>query len=330
MINHARTLLLNAASSTYQPGTLGEEYIPPYSPIVLPSYLRGPHKVLFGTNPDKAFLNFRAQELMRLIHQTELAEFVYALDPRVTYWPQAQTEFFTAQRQINIKKIKGIDALKLYVTGDVLADNKIGRAFRDYSVVMESGGGAERLLISADAVKTTTTNTLNWSSNTVNAGGLSDPVPLFDSDLNLSVSDTSGGDEPGYPRRRNLSILLLETSADLLFETATDIFLEDGSSQNQILQMRKKKLPIIETGQILAKWRLQVYARPGDAVKVCMPALEFLGEPFYLELFGVSPAEPFKTFKNIWFEHPHTAYRLAAFILAFIYRVNSLQRMTNG
>jgi hypothetical protein len=330
MINHARTLLLNVPSSTYQPGTLGEEYIPPYSPVVLPSYLRGPHKVLFGTNPDKVFANFRVHELLSLIHQTELAEFIYALDPRVTYWPQKQTEFFTAQKQINEEKIKGIKAVKLYLTGEAQPDNKMGRAFRDYSVVMESSGGTERLLVSADSTKTTTDDVLSWTYDTVNAGGLSDPIPLFDSAIDMRVSDTSGGDGSGYIRRRNMAILLLESSYNILFENQANIFLETSVESSSSMPMRMPTLPIITTGQTIATWRVQVYSRPGDALKVCMPALEFLGEPFYLELFGVAPKEPFETFRNIWFTHPVNAYRLAAFTLAMIYRTNERREVMNG
>jgi hypothetical protein len=61
-----------------------------------------------------------------------------------------------------------------------------------------------------------------------------------------------------------------------------------------------------------------------------MPTLELLGEPVFLELFGVEPAEPYATFKNVWFDHPLPAYKLAGLTLAFIYRLEEVRLHRNG
>jgi hypothetical protein len=331
MINHARTLLLNIPSTRYQPGTLGEEYIPQYYPVDLPSYLLLPQRILFGTNPDKVFLNFRAHELLSFIHQTELAEFVYALDPRVTYWPKASTDFFTAQRQLNLNKLSGSRISRLFITGAVKPDNIVGRAYRNYSVGVASVNGSQRLTITADSTPKKLDQELNWLSSTMPStmaltsptparSGLSTFVPLFDSDLRIQVSTPS----------LTLPVLLLEDYAALLKEDFYEIELESGEDINAPMPLRKRpRLGLIED-QLLSQWTLEVYSRPDSAISVCLPRLEFLGEPFYLRLFGVgNKTQPYATFKNIWFDHPNPAYRVAAFALAMIYRTEEL-RSGNG
>jgi hypothetical protein len=330
MINHARTLLLNVASKTYQPGTIGEEYIPPYNPVELPSYLQLPHRVIFGTNPDKVFLNFRAYELLSFIHETELAEFIYALDPRVTYWQQDTTEFFTAQKQLNLNKIGGLISARLFVIGDVVADNTTGRAYYRYSVTVTQSGEQQYIKITEESTPGEIQEELDWLYPQLNMmavtapgtspSGLSAPIRLYDKGLRLRVN------KPAV----SLPSLLLENFDFVLKEDAYKIELEPGQDLNAPLNLQAQRLALLGD-QVLSQWRLDVYARPDSAVTICLPKLEFLGEPFYLQLFGVgNKTEPYATFKNIWFEHPNPAYRLAAFILAMIYRTEELRKRANG
>lgn len=96
MINHLRTLLLNISSSdTPPPDYPGEEFVPAdYIARTLTDGLKTVHQLLFGIVPDRTLLNFRLRELLGLLHTSELAEFVYALDPRVTYWPPLNNSLF--------------------------------------------------------------------------------------------------------------------------------------------------------------------------------------------------------------------------------------------
>lgn len=88
VINQVRTLLLNRGrdgQSLMQPG---EEYIPAdFVPRVVPQQFVLLRSMLFGTNPDRLFLNYRMRQLMQLIHSTPLAQDVLADDPRITYLP---------------------------------------------------------------------------------------------------------------------------------------------------------------------------------------------------------------------------------------------------
>jgi hypothetical protein len=83
MINHARTLLLNG--HTTGPGA---EYISPdYKPKKLTGTLQNVWNMLYGKDLDDYAKNYRTRQLMTILHSTDLVKYVYALDPRVTYWP---------------------------------------------------------------------------------------------------------------------------------------------------------------------------------------------------------------------------------------------------
>ena len=56
-----------------------------------------------------------------------------------------------------------------------------------------------------------------------------------------------------------------------------------------------------------------------------------VGEPVLLQLFGVSPVEPYKTFHNCFLNHPELAYQLGGLLLALVYRTAELpQGVTRG
>jgi hypothetical protein len=332
MINHARTLLLNKANDTYLPGVIGEEYMPPYSPVKLPSYLMTSRKILFGTDPDKVFLNFRLHELMNLIHQTELGEFVFALDNRITYDPLAANEFFMAQRQIKLRRLIGLDigqiGTRLFVTGQVKPDNVIGRAYRNYIVEVTTANGLYYMTVLAESAYDETDQQIDWlgsgGGNTMplimpdtNVSGLSGPVPVPKTELDLRV----------VAPQVLPSVLLMETEYPLLKEDKYEIELELGEDP---APLQLQRMAITES-IVVAKWALETYARPDSAITTCLPRLEFLGEPFYLELFGVdNTVEPYATFKNIWFDHKNPSYRLGAFILAMIYRTDAIRKKQDG
>ena len=110
MINHARTLLLNTRPQNSQRQDAGYEYMPAtFRPVALPQALATVYRVLFGTKPDMYFLNLRARELLTYIHQTELAEYVYRLDPRVTYTTTTSAPFFeNAKPTITVVQTAGL------------------------------------------------------------------------------------------------------------------------------------------------------------------------------------------------------------------------------
>ena len=81
---------------------------------------------------------------------------------------------------------------------------------------------------------------------------------------------------------------------------------------------------------VFAQWLVTVKTTPTPVITLLMPTLELLGEPVFLSLFGVNYAEPYATFKHLWFDHPLPVYRLAGLVLAMIYRTEELRRHKNG
>jgi hypothetical protein len=78
-------LLLNLPASAELPTG---EYVPPeFRAVAVPTYLQQARDLLFGARPDAAMLDYRLRQYMAMLHATELAEFVVAPDPRITYTP---------------------------------------------------------------------------------------------------------------------------------------------------------------------------------------------------------------------------------------------------
>lgn len=87
MINHARTLLLNRDGARRPPPTFFmEEYVDPgFSTLRTTGALGTVYSALIGLGADDAFANYRLWQYMNVLHSTEFASYVYALDKRVTY-----------------------------------------------------------------------------------------------------------------------------------------------------------------------------------------------------------------------------------------------------
>lgn len=268
MINHARTLLLNVASDNSAPAGTGEEYIPPtFVPVVLPSYIVTPRRILFGASPDRYFLNFRGRELMHNLHQTELQEYVTALDPRLTYWPEPAAPFFAVTSKISNEHINGPKLSRLFFSGTPTADNGHGRSLREYFV--ETAADSVTVTLRAAAGQAAESVTKPFETD----GGLTQAVLMPRSQVRLQVGEPVNGE----------------------------------------------------------RWLVTTLARPAPAITTLLPILELMGEPVALELFGPgNPPEPYRTFKNLWFDHPNAVYRLGGLALAMIYRTNEIRSVPNG
>jgi hypothetical protein len=83
--NMGRSLLLNVDGGAGA-SEFADEYVPPYYKAVeLPSGLLTVRRALFGSNPDIDGLNYSVWQYMRLLHSTEYADWITALDSRITY-----------------------------------------------------------------------------------------------------------------------------------------------------------------------------------------------------------------------------------------------------
>lgn len=287
MINHARTLLLNIFAQSADKQLAGYEYIPgDYRPLVLPQTLKTLRRVLFGSLPDQRFLNLRARELMGYVHQTELAEYVYKLDKRVTYWPEPPTNSFQFPTGITIKQVRG-PTRSVAVGGEFIANNGSGRAHRQYTLTFV------------------------------------DPVDMFVASEELSEL---------LMLENGLGLLLQERKTDGITVSAEAVNDQRQTAEQPIdLEIPTITLPEtnvrVKLGALATdpatyqgRWYINLMANPVPAITSILPTLEILGEPVFLDLFGVTDEEPYATFKNVWFDHPLPAYRLAGLIMAVVYR----------
>lgn len=330
MINHARTLLLNQAPKHTHPSDAGYEYIPPtFKQIKLPTTLETIHRIIYGNKPDNYFRNYRTKELLGYLHQTELAQYLYNLDSRVTYWPESKNNFFYGpQKKVYVQHAAG-KPNRLTVAGTANPSNALGRSEYDYRVVfgykqrMASRMPTNRLALTdidfapvlivqpvpevIDPVVTT------FDSNTTIT-----PVQLPETELyvRLNTVETYGRVTTELEEIFVVEDYSISTEGEILLEQP-DIFLTQ-------LNMSMAETPI---DVVQAAWNVSVRVNPTPALTTVLPNLEFLGEPLYLELFGVAPKEPYLTFRNLWQNHPLPAYRLSGIVLAYIYRVNELLGM---
>lgn len=299
MINHARTLLLNISAQRTQLQDPGYEYVPAeFVPIQLPPALSTLRRVLFGAKPDLYFLSARAQELLGYIHSTELEEHIYRFDTRVTYWPPISAAVFgNAKANVLVRQTVGAP-MQVVAAGQFSANSTTGRSTEEYTVVMHNTAGVTFLVTRADNETTTTA------------------VPDLANPPTITLPGTALGLRPNFN-----SAVAEETRT---FETAALLVTEQFDT---LSTPQPESLP---TGDNIARWLVTARANPQPAITTLLTNLELLGEPLFLSLFGVAPVEPYLTFKNLWFDHPIPAYRLAGLTLAVIYRTEETKEANRG
>jgi hypothetical protein len=74
-----------------------------------------------------------------------------------------------------------------------------------------------------------------------------------------------------------------------------------------------------------AAWTLRGYLRPTGSLSSIEEGLRSVGEPYLLQLVGVTDEEPYLTFRNCWNAHPEFAYRIGGLVLAMIYRTEEIR-----
>jgi hypothetical protein len=110
------------------------------------------------------------------------------------------------------------------------------------------------------------------------------------------------------------------------FQSKTELIeLTDNLSQVVSLPLSGYKVRVNSLGP--AAWTLRGYLRPMVSLSSIEQGLRSVGEPYLLQLFGVSNEEPYLTFRNCWKEHPEFAYRLGGLVLAMIYRTEEIRNV---
>ena len=245
MINHARTLLLNqSGGNTPYGGQPGDEYLPVSFRRVspLPSYLLSVRKWLFSDSPDRVYANYVTRACLQLLHATELAEYVYALDPRTTYDLQS-SDLFSAF---------GLRATKdsIYINGNELAEN--GRCHREWAISRTTGD-------TVTVVDLITMQQLQQACEFTN--GLSNLLKLPNSSLQFRIDDNEDTNWHVYGYLRpavNLADIayMLRTTAEPdvseLFGVGTPLMRQEPFSTFRRLWLEHSELAYNLGGLLLA------------------------------------------------------------------------------
>lgn len=136
MFNHVRTLLLNRSGDKVPGATfLGEEPVPvQYRQRPLSSGVESLRRVLFGSNPDRAGLNYRLRQFMPLLHAGPWRDHVTALDSRITYNPLRTSDLFaSAVFQPVAIPVLGTTELPVWLGSEQNPDSH-GRLFHEWLV----------------------------------------------------------------------------------------------------------------------------------------------------------------------------------------------------
>ena len=237
------------------------------------------------------------------------------LDSRITYWPRAESPTFLYPKKVSITQISG-EPQRIAVGGTFAASNTVGSAEKNFVFDLFSAAGTLTATLRPYG-GTTAEPVVETFSDITNSPTIIAP----ETSIRLSLR---GGAATATNRFMTEigDLLVLES-----YDPAGYLLLEDGAENTMLFTARPRMA--LNTDSLVARWLINMQANPSPAITTIMPTLELLGEPIFLDLFGVSDEEPYTTFKNLWFDHPLPNYRLAGLTLAFIYRAEE-QRLQNG
>jgi len=168
MINHGRTLLLNAnGNERPSPSFFLEEYVDPaFRAINLSPRLEGIRRALMGDGRDPYYANYRLRQYMKIVHSTDLESYMFALDPRITYLREKDvvSSFYGPRGEL----MQGTPSV-LYFFGSPSAPGSARMKF-DWTLEAESPTTA----VTTDLWRTSNPSRTEFSTS----GGLTDPIPL--------------------------------------------------------------------------------------------------------------------------------------------------------
>lgn len=178
MLNHGRTLLLNRdGSKSLNAGILGEEIVPPeFCARFVPTSIRYIRQVLFGAAPDRIMYNYRLRQLTSLLHlNNDLEPFLTDLDPRVSYWPIVDNDFFATSFGTTVTQTHGLGSSELTVVGEFDPPDTSGVMQRSWDIeILTSSIVKTRQLEPPYATEETVYTITNGLSNQISLLGATD------------------------------------------------------------------------------------------------------------------------------------------------------------
>ena len=276
-------------------GELGDQYIPPeYTALKLPTAIQVFRPLFFGTKPDRLMLNYRCQQLLALLHATELSQFVTDLDPRITYDPDDDTLFQPANFQVQV-----FPPQDMFIKGPADVPDRWGQCRRSWWLSLENDATMMVHRTSAPRTQLAVPFTVT--------GNLSTDIPLPGSNLRFSFR----------PGSANVSIENWRTFLSSQWRKM-------GSFDWNYLASKTVN------EQITNLWRIDETLRPQFQLGDIESSLRQIGEPPILALFGVgskrAETEPWRTFYNLWLGHPELPYSLGGLVLGIIYATDLVRQ----
>ena len=110
------------------------------------------------------------------------------------------------------------------------------------------------------------------------------------------------------------------TGPDGIVVVETALVFTEHLSQAVAVPGTNLTLTIDDTVPSSTQWLLSTAAVPTSDLSALVAALEVVGEENLNDLFGLSPVEPYLTWKNLWESHRPLPYRLGALLLAVAQR----------
>lgn len=185
MINHGRVLLANQLPANGDfTAYIAEEYTSAdFVPIETTDEIQRIRAVLFGSNPDRDFTNYRCRQLLTILHSTPWAEYLEELDSRITYRVIDTKLVPNTQFAINATQVAGGGPTPLPIFGHPFPPDVIGRSRMQYNVsVMTS---------SMVRVTRTTTPVSVQTYPFAMTDGLSDLISLQGSGFNFRLTSNA-------------------------------------------------------------------------------------------------------------------------------------------
>lgn len=208
-------------------------------------------RILFGADPDQYMLNYRARQLLALVHASPLVEYVTKLDPRITYRFDTADLFAEQIYTPQVTNLTGDAGLR--IVGEAAAPDITGRMRYSLRLTLTDGDTIQIRQSYPPAQKTTD---LTFS------GGVSNRVRLGDTGYDVRIDDMAGsGDE----------------------------------------------------------WLVECLNRPQWDLSQLVANLSHVGETALLDVFGLSKAEPYATFRNLWYRNRELPLQLGGLVMALIY-----------
>lgn len=158
----------------------GEEYIPAdFIPRVVSRPLALIRLTMFGSNPDRLFLNYRMRQFMQLLHATQLSVDVTSTDPRITYLP-FKSDLFDSAFKVTIAQPTGQNR-QFDVIGTPTANMSSGFSQQSWNISVGDAG----LVTVVKRRGASESNAFYLTADT--------PVPLAGSDLKIFLHGAPSG-----------------------------------------------------------------------------------------------------------------------------------------